>query len=211
MKWLKERWLRVLTHVGALTPLVIWGWQYAQGRFFDPVTVMIGRTGTAGLILLLLTLACTPINLIFGFKQILRVRRALGLYTFAYVTLHLLTFAGLDYRFDWRQLRPAILNQPYVLVGFAAFLLLLALAVTSTDNWQKRLGKHWKSIQRLIYAGAILDIIHIMWLRKNIWEPWPYLLILTVLLIIRVPFVSRSIKRARRHMKNVDNWPLFGG
>jgi sulfoxide reductase heme-binding subunit YedZ len=211
MQWLKERWLRVLTHVGALTPLVIWGWQYAQGRFFDPVTAMIARTGSAGLILLLLTLACTPINLIFGFKRILRVRRALGLYTFAYVTLHLLTFAGLDYRFDLNRLGTAIISQPYVLVGFIAFLLLLALAVTSTDNWKRRLGKRWKSIQRLIYAGAILDIIHVMWLRKNIWEPWPYLLILVILMVIRIPVVSKGIKAARGHLRNGDNRPMLGG
>ncbi|MGC9399532.1 MAG: sulfite oxidase heme-binding subunit YedZ [Anaerolineae bacterium] len=209
MKWLRARWLRVLTYVGALTPLVIWGWQLAQGRFFDPVTALIGRTGTAGLILLLLTLACTPIHLLFGFKRMLRVRRALGLYTFAYVTLHLFIFAGLDYRLDWRRLRTAIFNQPYVLVGFAAFLLFLVLAVTSTDHWQKRLGKRWQSLQRLIYVGAVLDIIHVMWLRKNIWEPWPYLLILAVLLIIRVPVVSRWIEGARRHLD--DQGPLLGG
>jgi sulfoxide reductase heme-binding subunit YedZ len=211
MQWLKERWLRVLTHVGALTPLVIWGWQAALGRFFDPATALIGRTGTAALILLLLTLTCTPINLIFGFKRILRVRRALGLYTFAYVTLHLLTFAGLDYRFDPNQLGTAIVTQPYVLVGVAAFLIFLILAVTSTKGWQRRLGKRWKQLQRLIYLAAVLDIIHVMWLRKNIWEPWPYLLILAVLLIIRVPFVSRSIKGARRHLKSADDWPWMGG
>lgn len=211
MKWLKKHWMRLLTHLGAGTPLIIWGWQVARGRFFDPVTALMGRTGTAALILLLLTLACTPLYIIFGLKRTVRARRTLGLYTFAYVTLHLLIFAGLDYRFNWRRLRAAVLDQPYVLVGIAAFVLLLALAATSTDNWKRRLGKRWKQLQRLIYAAAVLDIIHVMWLRKNIWEPWPYLAILGVLLIVRVPFVSRAIKGARRHLKNRDDWPLVGG
>lgn len=211
MKWLKERWLRVLTHLGALIPLALWSWQVAQGQFFDPVTAVLGRTGTAGLFLFLLTLVCTPFHVIFGFKRILRVRRALGLYTFVYVSLHLLTFAGWDYRFDLALLQTAIFDQPYVLVGFGAFVLLLVLSVTSIKSVQKRLGKRWKPVQRLVYIAAILDVVHVMWLRKNIWEPWPYIVALGVLLIIRVPFVSRAVRGARRHLVERDNWPLLGG
>jgi sulfoxide reductase heme-binding subunit YedZ len=84
------------------------------------------------------------------------------------------------------------------------------LAVTSIKSLKKRLGKRWKPIQRLVYLAAILDVVHVMWLRKNIWELWPYLVILGVLLVIRVPFVSRAIRGARRHLEAMDNWPLLG-
>ena len=202
MKWLKKHWLSCLTHLGALTPLVVWSWQYGQGRFFAPVSAIMSRTGYAGLLLLLLTLAITPLRIIFGFTSLLRIRRALGLYTFAYVVLHLLTFAGWDYGFDWDLLRTAIFNQQYVLLGFAAFFLLLLLALTSTTKWQKRLGPRWKELQRLIYLIALLDIAHVMWLRKNIWEPWPYLVVIALLFLIRVPFIQTAIRKTRRKLQN---------
>jgi sulfoxide reductase heme-binding subunit YedZ len=193
---------QILTHVGALLPLAWLLWDYWQGQFIvDPVKEITTRTGKTALILLILSLACTPINTIFGFKQVLRVRRALGLYAFVYAGLHFLTFLGLDYGFDLNLIRQDILDQRYVLVGFAAGLLLLPLAITSTKGWQKRLGKNWKRLHRLVYLASILDIVHFVWLTKDIGEPLRYGGVVALLLIVRIPAIKRAISNARYQLK----------
>jgi sulfoxide reductase heme-binding subunit YedZ len=195
---LKARWLQILTHVAALLPLAWLLWDYWQGLFIvDPIREITTRTGKTALILLILSLACTPIYTIFGFKQALRVRRALGLYAFMYAGLHFLTFVGLDYGFDLGLIRQDILDQRYVLVGFAAGLLLLLLAITSTQGWQKRLGKNWKRLHRLVYLAGILAIVHFVWLVKDIREPLRYGAVVALLLIVRIPIIRRAIGTAR--------------
>lgn len=199
---LKARWLQILTHVGALLPLAWLLWEAWQGQLIvDPVKEITTRTGKTALILLILSLACTPLNTIFGFKQALRVRRPLGLYAFLYVGLHFLTFLGLDYGFDLHLIRQDILDQRYVLVGFATGLLLLTLAITSTKGWQKRLGKNWKRLHRLVYLASILDIVHFAWLTKDIREPLRYGGLVALLLIVRFPAIKRAIGNARYQFK----------
>jgi sulfoxide reductase heme-binding subunit YedZ len=199
---LKARWLQILTHVGALLPLAWLLWDYWQGQFIiDPVKEITTRTGKTALILLILSLACTPINTIFGFKQVMRVRRALGLYAFMYAGLHFLTFVGLDYGFDFDLLGQGILDQRYVLVGFAAGLLLLPLAITSTQGWQKRLGKNWKRLHRLVYLAGILAIVHFTWLAKDNREPLRYGAVVALLLIVRIPPIQRALSNARHQLK----------
>ncbi|MDY6874805.1 MAG: protein-methionine-sulfoxide reductase heme-binding subunit MsrQ [Chloroflexota bacterium] len=155
------------------------------------------RTGRAALILLVLSLACTPIDIVFGFKKVLRVRGMLGLYAFMYASLHLLTFVGWDYGFDLDSLGPAIFDQRFVLAGFVAFLLLLPLAITSTRGCQKRLGRNWKRLHRLVYLAGILAILHFLWLVKDPREPLRYGAIVALLLIVRIPLVKKAIRRAR--------------
>ena len=202
MRRLKARWLHILTHVGALLPLAWLLWNYWQGQFIiDPVKEITTRTGKTALILLILSLACTPMNTIFGFKQALRVRRPLGLYAFMYAGLHFLIFVGLDYGFDLALIRQDIVNQRYVLVGFAAGLLLLPLAITSTQGWQKRLGKNWKRLHRLVYLTSILVIVHFVWLTKDIREPLRYGAVVALLLIVRIPAIKRAISNARYQFK----------
>jgi sulfoxide reductase heme-binding subunit YedZ len=167
----------------------------------DPVKEITTRTGKTALILLILSLACTPINTIFGFKQVMRVRRVLGLYAFMYASLHFLTFVGLDYGFDFDFIAQDILDQRYVLVGFAAFLLLLPLAITSTKGWQKRLGKNWKRLHRLVYLAGILAIVHFVWLVKDIREPLRYGAVVALLLIVRIPAIQRALSNARHQLK----------
>jgi sulfoxide reductase heme-binding subunit YedZ len=199
MRKLKADWLQILVHVAALLPLAWLIWAYWQGLFIiDPVLEITTRTGKTALILLILSLACTPIRTIFGFKQVLRLRRPLGLYAFMYAGLHFLTFVGLDYGFDLDLLGQAILNQRYVLVGFAAGLLLLLLAITSTRGWQKRLGRNWKRLHRLAYLAAILAIVHFMWLVKDIREPLRYGVVVALLLIVRIPVIRRALNNVRR-------------
>ncbi len=198
---LKRNWLRILVHAGALVPLAWLSWQHWQGAFLvDPIREITTRTGKMALILLILSLACAPINTLFGFRQILRVRRALGLYAFLYASLHFLTFSGLDYRFDLELLGQAILDQRYVLVGFISGLLLLTLAVTSTRGWQKRLGRTWKRLHRLAYLAGILAIVHFLWLVKDIREPLRYGAVVAVLLILRIPRVRKKVSGIRHQI-----------
>jgi sulfoxide reductase heme-binding subunit YedZ len=202
MRKLKTNWLQILTHIAALLPLAWLLWDYWQGLFIiDPIREITTRTGKTALILLILSLASTPINTIFGFKQALRVRRALGLYAFMYVSLHFLTFIGLDYGFDLDLIGRTILDQRYVLVGFAAGLLLLPLAITSTQGWQKRLGKNWKRLHRLVYLASILAIVHFMLLVKDIREPLRYGIVLALLLLVRIPGIRRVLSNARHQIK----------
>ena len=202
LNWLKRRWLRILVHTGALLPLAWAIWQYTQGLFLvDPVREITTLTGRTALILLMLSLACTPINTLLGFKQVLRVRRALGLYAFLYASLHFATFVGLDYGFDLKLLVEAVFAQRYVIVGFAGGLILLALALTSTRGWQKRLGKRWKRLHRLVYVAGILVVVHFAWLVKDIRVPLQYGAVLALLLVLRLPRVRKALSRGRHWLR----------
>jgi sulfoxide reductase heme-binding subunit YedZ len=195
---LRPHWLRILVHVGALLPLAWIAWQYLQGLFLvDPVREITTLTGKTALILLMLSLASTPVSTVFGFRGAVRVRRALGLYAFMYASLHFLVFVGLDYGFDLELIGKAILGQRYVLAGTAAGLILLPLAITSTRGWQRRLGKVWKRLHRLVYLAGILTIVHFLWLVKDAHEPLRYAAILAVLLFLLSPQVRKAISNLR--------------
>ncbi|MCK6627261.1 MAG: sulfoxide reductase heme-binding subunit YedZ [Anaerolineae bacterium] len=203
MNILRKNWLRILTHLGAVTPLAWLVWDY----WFDNLTVnpiqdITFRTGKPALILLVLSLACTPVNTLFGFKQVLPLRKPLGLYAFMYVSLHFLIFIGLDYGFDWGLLYEAIFEKRYALVGFAAFLILLPLAATSTQGWMRRLGKNWKRLHRWVYLAGILAVIHYVWLVKSdIREPLLYGAAVGLLLILRLPAVRKAVTHFRSRFK----------
>ena len=202
-KWLRSRWLQILVHTGALLPLVWIAWQYTQGLFLiDPVREITTLTGRGALILLLLMLACTPIYTVFGVKQVKRLRRPLGLYAFLYASLHFATFVWLDYGFDLELLVEAIFAQRYVVAGLISGLILLALAITSTRGWQKRLGKNWKRLQRLVYLAGILAVVHFAWLVKDIRVPLQYGAVLALLLILRLPRVRAAARAARRWLRH---------
>jgi sulfoxide reductase heme-binding subunit YedZ len=205
LKYLRKNWLRIVAHAGSLVPLAWLIWQYSQGAFLiDPIREITTLTGRTALILLLLSLACTPLSTLTGFRGVVRVRRALGLYAFLYVGLHFFTFVWLDYRLDLKMLQQAILDQRYVLVGLAAGLILLALALTSTKGWQKRLGKNWKRLHRWVYLAGILAVVHFLWLVKDIRLPLRYAAVLAALLLLRLPPVRRGISRTRRRL--VASW-----
>jgi sulfoxide reductase heme-binding subunit YedZ len=181
----------VLAHLGALAPLALLGWDYTHHNLsFNPISDIISRTGTAGMVLLLLSLACTPIVILFGIRGVLRLRRMLGLYAFAYVCLHLLAFVGLDYRFAL-DLILAELSQSYdLMAGTASFLILALLAVTSTHGWMRDLGKNWRRLHSLTYVAAFLAVLHVgLIVRVDSTEPLIYGAILGVLLVIRIPLI----------------------
>jgi len=199
--WCRKNWLRVAVHAGSLLPLLWTAWQYWQGLFLvDPVQEITARTGRTALILLLLSLACTPISTLTGLKQVVKVRRALGMYAALYVAMHFLTFVGLDYRLNLDLLPRAILDQRYVLAGSAAGLLLLPLVLTSTRGWQRRLGKNWKRLHRLVYPASILAVIHFLWLVKDSTEPLRFGSVLVLLLALRLPPVRRVLSTLRHRL-----------
>ncbi len=150
----------------------------------------------------MLSLACTPANTVFGFRRGLTVRKALGLWAFAYAALHLLVFIGLDYGFSWDLIfQDALLGKQFIIAGFIALLILTPLAITSTRGWMRRLGKNWKRLHQLVYAAGVLAVIHFLLLVKaDRTEPLIYATILSVLLILRVPWIRKSIVTWRKQL-----------
>ncbi|MDH5370731.1 MAG: sulfoxide reductase heme-binding subunit YedZ [Gammaproteobacteria bacterium] len=152
----------------------------------NPFEVLTRSTGEWTLRFLLLTLAMTPLRHVTGSSWPLRMRRMLGLFSFFYVCVHLLTYIFLDHFFDWNEILLDIVKRPYITLGMLAFTLLLPLAVTSTKKMMKRLGKRWKSLHKLIYVIAILGVLHFLLLVKaDLREPIIYALILLALFLVR--------------------------
>jgi sulfoxide reductase heme-binding subunit YedZ len=185
---------QILVHLGSLLPLLYLLWDFATDNLTaNPIQDITLRTGKDALVLLVLSLACTPAQML-GFREVAKVRRALGVYAFIYVCLHFLTFIWLDYGLDPGLIYEAIFEKRYALVGFMAFLILLPLALTSTKGWQKRLGKNWKRLHRCVYVAGALAVIHYVWLVKSdIREPLAYGAVVALLLTARIPRVRQAI------------------
>ncbi|WP_043091501.1 protein-methionine-sulfoxide reductase heme-binding subunit MsrQ [Xanthomonas sp. SHU 166] len=181
---------KAVVHALALAPMAYLGWQFWQvwqtgsdALGADPVAEVEHRTGLWALRLLLLTLAITPLRQLTGQSVLLRFRRMLGLYAFFYATVHLAAYLGLDLRGYWTQIFEEIVKRPYITVGFMAWLLLVPLAITSTQGWMRRLKRNWGKLHKAIYAIGVLAVLHFWWLVKSdIREPLLYAAILAVLL-----------------------------
>ena len=197
--YLRKHWFWLLATIGGLIPLAQLTVGLWQGRWVDPIAETTSRTGSAAILLLVLSLACTPINTVFGFRPVLTARKPLGLYACLYASLHLLNFIGLDYGFDYQAFfADALLQKRFMIVGFAAFLILLPLAITSTKGWMKRLGRDWKRLHQLVYAAAIFAVLHYLWLVKiDITWPLIYGVIVAVLLVLRLTVIRRWINTLR--------------
>jgi sulfoxide reductase heme-binding subunit YedZ len=214
--WLRSNWLRVIVHVGALLPLIALIYDnYTYNLTANPIQNVTIRTGKAALVLLVLSLACTPLNSVFGFKQALKVRRALGLYGFMYVGLHLATFVVLDYGVDLQLIAQAVIEKYFVIAGFVAFLILVPLAITSTRGWQKRLGKNWKTLHKLVYLAVPIAVLHFALLVKSvIGRPEPLLwgALVLGLLALRLPAVRKWFADLRgRRRANGASKPVPAG
>ncbi|WP_244925229.1 sulfite oxidase heme-binding subunit YedZ [Candidatus Methylopumilus rimovensis] len=135
----------------------------------------------------------TPLRRITHMNQWILYRRMLGLFTFFYATVHLLCYIGLDYHFAWIDIKNDIIKHRYVLVGFLGWLLLLPLAITSSDTMMRKLKFNWKRLHRLIYLIAILGVLHFLWLvKKDITEPLIYALIIFILFLLRLNMFKRQ-------------------
>ena len=152
----------------------------------NPFEVLTRSTGEWALRFLLLTLVMTPLRQLIGASWPMRFRRMLGLFTFLYVCVHLLTYIFLDHFFDWGEIVTDIIKRPYITFGMLAFILLLPLAFTSTKKMMKRLGKRWKTLHKLVYVIAILGVLHfILLVKADLREPIIYAFILLGLLLVR--------------------------
>jgi sulfoxide reductase heme-binding subunit YedZ len=173
-----------------LVPLVFAvKWTLTSRLGANPVEFLEHYTGDWTLRLLLVTLAMTPLRMLTRLSEPIRIRRLLGLWTFAYLCLHLLTYLVFDLGFSVAQLAEDLVKRTYVTLGFSAWLLLLPLAITSTTAWQRRLKRRWLTLHHLIYPAAILGAIHFLWLVKaDTREPLIYLTILLGLLAFRLPW-----------------------
>jgi sulfoxide reductase heme-binding subunit YedZ len=163
----------------------------------NPVEALTHDTGDWALRFLLIALAVTPLRMLTGRAWLIRYRRMLGLFAFFYALVHFAIYLWIDQSFLWSEIFADILKRPYITIGFAAFLILVPLAVTSTKGMVRRLGKRWISLHRLVYASALLAILHFIWLVKADYrEPGLYLVIFLLLMLFRIPPLRRRFQHA---------------
>ena len=160
----------------------------------EPIKEITHHTGEWTLLFLIFTLAMSPLKQITNMNIWISVRRMLGLFAFFYASLHMLTYVGLDYRFDMNEISKDILTKRFIFVGFAAWLLLVPLALTSSKKMMSILKQYWKKLHRLIYLIALLGVTHFIWLvKKDVTEPLIYLLIILFLLAFRFKFKKTNL------------------
>lgn len=179
-----------------LTRLVVLGLTGGLGA--NPIEFVTRSTGLWTLVGLLVTLSITPLRRFTGRAELLRFRRMLGLFAFFYACLHASTYFWLDQFFDFRAIAHDIVKRPFVTVGFAAFVLLLPLAATSSQAMMRRLGRNWSRLHRLVYAIAVLGVLHFVWLvKRDLFEPLIYGVVLAVLLVMRTPWGVAGLQKMR--------------
>jgi len=173
-----------------LAPFGLLVWRaLSEGLGANPVETVVHSTGSWALRLLLVTLAVTPLQRLSGQPWLGGYRRLLGLFAFFYAVLHFAAYLVLDRALVWEDISTDLTKRPYIVVGFGALLLLVPLAVTSTRGWIKRLGHHWLTLHRAVYAIAILAVLHFLWLVKaDTLEPLIYAAVLAILIAFRVPW-----------------------
>ena len=160
----------------------------------EPIKEITHHTGEWTLLFLIFTLSMSPLKQLTNLNIWISARRMLGLFAFFYASLHMLTYVALDYRFDINEISKDIVTKRYIFVGFAAWLLLVPLALTSSTRMVKLLKQYWKKLHRLIYVIAFLGVIHFIWLvKKDLTEPLIYLLIVLFLLLFRIKFKKTNL------------------
>ena len=167
----------------------------------NPVEFVTRSTGTWTLVMLCATLAVTPLRRLTGRGELARVRRMLGLFTFFYGCLHLTTYVWFDQWFDLMAMARDILKRPFITVGVSAFVLMVPLAATSTNAMMRRLGRRWSELHRLVYAVAVLAILHFWWHKagkNDLLEPAIYGAVVAALLGARLWLRRRSVYPGRR-------------
>lgn len=190
--------IKAAVWIAALSPLALLVWDGLGGGLgAEPIEEVTHRTGITALVLLLCSLAVTPVRRVTGWNGAVKLRRPLGLFAFFYATLHFLTYL-FDQEFLPEYIVEDVVEHPYVTAGFTAFLLLVPLALTSTQGMIRRLGRRWQKLHRLVYAAAALAVLHFAWLvKKDLTEPLVYAAVLALLLAFRLPVASGAKKPPR--------------
>jgi methionine sulfoxide reductase heme-binding subunit len=204
----RAAWLIAIAHLIAWIPLawLIFDWLTGQ-LSANPIQDATQRMGRAAILMLMASLAVTPVQLITGLRQVQPLARPFGLYAFFYALIHLGLYVGIDYGFDFALILPDAANKPYIYIGLAAFLVLLVLAITSFRWWMTFLGRRWKPLHRWVYLAGVLVIVHyalavkgdFIHLRGNIGGPLLCAGLLLSFLAIRHPLVRKRVMKMRRH------------
>jgi methionine sulfoxide reductase heme-binding subunit len=170
---------------------------FGQSLGPDPIKFTLHAIGKTALNILLLTLLVTPVRQLAGWTHVVRIRRMLGLFAFFYALLHFTIYLVLDQELDFASVLKDIAKRPYITIGFAALLILIPLAITSTNRMMRRLGRRWQTLHRWVYAVAILGVWHYYWqVKKDVREPLIYAGILALLLGYRLVRRLRKAKPA---------------
>lgn len=184
-----ERIVKTAIFIISLIPLA---WLILQafttGLGANPVEKVIHRTGDWALNFLMITLSITPLRHLFGWTWLTRLRRMMGLFSFFYASLHFITYLGIEQALSWKAIVDDVTKHKRIIVGFVSFILLIPLAITSTNRMIKRLGiKRWQSLHRLVYLAAVGGVTHYLWLvKRDMRTPLIYAGVLVVLLGYRV-------------------------
>lgn len=222
-QWMRQNrihWLTAVVHVGVAAWAVIHVILFYVEDPVDTVDWLTAVTGRTGINLLLLSLACTPLVTLTGWFPFARVRRPLGVYGFAWVAVHFVIYIVLFHDFYWEDIVSDILNRNIYRVGFAAFALMVPMAITSTRGWQRRLKRNWSRLHKFMYPVCFLAALHFIWVdkRPNMWElltagqvsdiagqlatgSYLRMELILLLLLLRVPAIRQPIVQARNQRK----------
>ena len=194
--------IRWTVHIAAWIPLIVLIVDAINDNLtFNPIQAATQRTGDTAIVLLGLSLLCSPLSTYVGWKDAIKLRRALGLYAFMYAAIHFYLFVGADFGFQLKLITSEFLQKYYLWAGLPAFVILLALAATSFRRAMRRMGKNWKRLHRYIYLGAALVVLHLALVIKgdffrlggDVWKPFVAAIIIGGLLIVRIPRVRRVL------------------
>ncbi len=184
--WRRRTWVAVF--VAGCLPAGLVGFDALRGGLgANPIAEILNRLGFWALTFLLASLAPTALKIALGWTEPARYRRMVGLFAFFYAFLHFATYLGVDQFFDWGAIGADIVKRKFITIGFLAVLLLVPLAVTSTDRWVRRLGfARWKRLHRLSYVAALCGVVHFVWrVKADLRQPLIFAAILAVLLLVR--------------------------
>lgn len=199
--------LQILVHFGGLLPLGLLVFDFLTDNLTaNPIQAIEQRTGLNAITFLILSLACTPVASVFGWKELTQRRKALGNYGFLYAALHVTTFFILDYGLNLAAVWRDVGTKSFIIIGALSFLLLLPLAVTSFNYWMKRLGKNWKRLHRLAYIISPLVVVHFFMAKKgdllnlsgDIIQPLAYGAVALILLLLRLAPVKKPLIALRQ-------------
>ncbi len=189
--------LHLTVHIGSAIPLLVGLWDFWQRNLgANPILEITHRTGKTAILLLILSLAVSPLRQLLKWNQINKLRRPLGLWAGFYALVHFSIYVVLDYGFQWKALLANSLTNFFILFGFTTGLILLVLSITSLTYFLKKMGKNWKKLHRFVYAAGILAALHfILAVKPGVLRPWPYALAMTLLLLYRLPPVQAWVKK----------------
>ena len=182
--------------LASLIPLIRLGWYGYSGQLgANPIEFITRSLGTWTLVFLLITLSITPLRKLSDWPWLIKLRRMAGLFAFFYALLHFITYIWLDQFFDLNSIYKDVIKRPFITIGFAAFIMLIPLAITSTNAMMKRLGgRRWQMLHRLIYLVAIFGVLHYWWLvKKDVTQPLIYAVVLAILLSYRL--IAKYLKK----------------